>query len=723
MGLSAKIAPEPDDFKATPSTSSTMTVAEEPSVVTASVETSTKSELPGLVVEQGLQYGMQPATTAQVLYQEGMQHDMQSATTAQVMSSVASGFVRWQWEHKTGWKEYDLWTTREIESAYISGKPFARVKSGKDGKAILEIFFAEKVQHDPKTKNIRNIRRLGAESFYQKWMRHFREWVVAVQTGRPYRMTLQHYRNQQRHVFGALNRADFDVSDLYKDPATSRTSRITQSPAFLVFSALVIAANTVWLGIDADFNQSPTVWEATMNFQIAEHTFCILFFIDILMRFCSLKHTCSCFKDFWLLCDFVLVFMMLLETYCLRPISLYGTKKGSLEEVKHLSAFRTLRLVRLTRLAWFARLVHFSPELFTMLKGIMRATLSVFYTASLLVLLVYITAIMFKIKAEAHPELQEQLGTVGDAMWFLLLHGTFLDDITGAVGLLRKESHELVAMLMLFSFITSLTLLNMLVGILCDVVARTKQGEEELAAIETFKSHLLPLLVAHDVNNTGRLGREEFELVMTNPDACLILAELGVDAQDFHAMQGRLFDIREEVFRSESMKDEDSAGSFGPPPPDEKLLPTGAVSCPMAEISFAEFMDVALRLRGGNQSKVKDIVELREYIKNKVEDLVPIIGSQVRRSVRQCISAESRDCGEPSARPRSRSQSDAQALRSAGEAVVSGLNEPASLRSPRAPPDGVTLNLIFDTLCDLREQVDELRRRMDRAPVERPSWS
>jgi len=407
----------------------------------------------------------------------------------------------------------------------------------------------------------------------------------------------------------------------------------------------------------------------------------------LVLRLLSFKEKKHCFRDGWFLFDFIMTGMMLGETWILQTLTLSLMSEDDTSNAFHLEFFRMLRLIRLTRLARFVRLLNFSPELFTILKGIIRATASVFYTTVLLCVFLYVMAIIFKIKAEVHPGLVNDLGTVGDAMWYLLLHGTFLDAVADVIPNLRAESPLLTTLFMMSSFITSLTLLNMLVGILVEVVQETSQKEKETMTVFAFKSHLLPILEAHDVNNNGSLRMAEFELLLQNPETHRILGDLGVDAKDMSALKHLLFDGKEYTVGSMNREE------------DDETSPTSAQLEEMQEITFAEFMEVALRLRGGNQAKVKDIVELREYVKTRVDELHPLVKKALHAMPKDI---DTRDSSPHSGSPtRRRSESPHQAS-------ASSQRRPSSHERPAA-----TQEMMYEAICDLRKQVDQLHKRLD----------
>ncbi|CAE7939679.1 unnamed protein product, partial [Symbiodinium necroappetens] len=79
--------------------------------------------------------------------------------------------VSWQWEHRSGWRDYPRKVSTKIEQAYRAGETKTRVQTGKKGSVPMEIFFEDMLQHDPISGNTRNVNRAGDFSCRQKLVR------------------------------------------------------------------------------------------------------------------------------------------------------------------------------------------------------------------------------------------------------------------------------------------------------------------------------------------------------------------------------------------------------------------------------------------------------------------------------------------------------------------------------------------------------------------------
>merc|ERR1719482_1275446 len=130
------------------------------------------------------------------------------------------------------------------------------------------------------------------------------------------------------------------------------------------------------------------------------------------------------------------------------------------------------------------RLLRVFPELLIMIKGMWSAARSVFFTLFLLAIITYVFAIMFKQLAETNlseTRKDEYFKDVFASFYTLVMTGTFLDDlkiVTTSIGNDPQSGSALLAVLLLvFVLLAALTVLNMLIGVLCEVVSGVSATE------------------------------------------------------------------------------------------------------------------------------------------------------------------------------------------------------------------------------------------------------
>uniref|UniRef100_A0A7S0B7R4 EF-hand domain-containing protein n=1 Tax=Pyrodinium bahamense TaxID=73915 RepID=A0A7S0B7R4_9DINO len=520
--------------------------------------------------------------------------------------------VLWQWEHRTGFKNYDEKACERIEAAYQRGESHVRLKAGKMKSTPKELFFEDMIQFDPITKNHRPIRRLGPDSCLQRWKRRVNGLYRTLETGRPRRMTYEQYYSTQAESWKKLDHPIRAVLESEHEPGCC--TRVAKSSWFSFVTILVVVLNAVWLGIDANLNNAPIIWEADPGFQVAEYCFCLYFVVELIIRFCAFERKRDCWRDSWFCFDATLVVLMVGETLVTLPVWLSGAHNGE-AGFGDLSILLVARILRLIKLGRVVRLLRHAPEALSMVKGLLHASRSVFVTMLLLLVLLYLFGIIFKTQAEASEELRPKFSHVGVSMVYLLLHGTFLDAVSDEVPVLKEESVVLTILFLVFIFLSSFTILNMLIGILVEVVTSVSRREQERLAVLDLKTNLRDILEVHDKDDDQHVRKDEFELLMRNPEMYMILTNFGVDAEDLVGMKDILFEIREP---GEGVSDD-------PEEPEntdvaEKSSCLAGVSL-SRKISFDEFMDTVLRLRGGNGALVRDIVDLREYVRQRMDRL------------------------------------------------------------------------------------------------------
>lgn len=126
-----------------------------------------------------------------------------------------------------------------------------------------------------------------------------------------------------------------------------------------------------------------------------------------------------------------------------------------------------------------------------------------------------------------------------------------------------------------------------------------------------LKQALLDVLEAFDKDDDRNIQPQEFELLLKNPEVHEILARFNVNTRDLASLKGVLFTNR----LSPARATEDSTQG-----PDDTTSGSATERMNVTQkLSFAEFLDVVLRLRGGNAATVTDIVELREYMRQRFD--------------------------------------------------------------------------------------------------------
>jgi len=378
-----------------------------------------------------------------------------------------------------------------------------------------------------------------------------------------------------------LTRPKYSVVDFYKDHGFA--PQLATSPIFEHVTLGIIAVNAVWIAVDTDFNSSSILLQAHPVFIVVDNLFCGFFSFEWLVRFASFRRKRDGLKDAWFTFDSVLVAMMVLETWVMTLITLITTGAGG-AGMGNTGILRMARLLRLSRMARMARLLRAMPELMILIKGMLAATRSVFFTLCLLVIIMYIFAIAMTQLTEDTSVGNRHFSTVGGSMYSLLLYGTLLDDIGVMSRDLGSEAAYLSVIFFGFVLLAALTVMNMLIGVLCEVVSAVAATEREEMLVGYVNGRLRSVVAILDMDGDNQISKREFVQILENSDAVRCLQEVGVDVVG-------LIDFADYIFEDEDAVDVDK------------------------QLTFSQFMDVVLQLRGTNNATVKDVVDLRKFLR------------------------------------------------------------------------------------------------------------
>jgi len=129
--------------------------------------------------------------------------------------------------------------------------------------------------------------------------------------------------------------------------------------------------------------------------------------------------------------------------------------------------------------------------------------------------------------------------------------------------------------------------MNLLIGVVCEVVETVARKSKDEILIQSLVQKLSGCFAAVDTNSDMCVSKHEFHLMVENPEVRQVLHEVGVDIY-------ALVDFTHEVFGSRQ------------------------------ELDFFEFLRTVLQFRGNNTATIRDMVQLRRYLANKlhrIEDL------------------------------------------------------------------------------------------------------
>lgn len=237
-------------------------------------------------------------------------------------------------------------------------------------------------------------------------------------------------------------------------------------------------------------------------------------------------------------------------------------------------------------MARMARLLRAMPELMVLIKGMVVAMRSVFFTLCLLAGILYVFGIAFVQLMKGTDAGDKFFFSVPAAMNSLLLQGVLPDEsyIIEEVG---ADGWVFKVIILIYIVLAGLCVMNMLVGVLCEVVSVVSAVEKESLLVNYVKGTLQHMLQTSGIDADGdhKIAKHEFEALLDMPGAAKAIQEVGVDVIG-------LMDFTDFIFK------------------DGK------------ELSFPDFMDMVLQLRGSNNATVKDVVDLRKHLTTEMQKLL-----------------------------------------------------------------------------------------------------
>jgi hypothetical protein len=215
------------------------------------------------------------------------------------------------------------------------------------------------------------------------------------------------------------------------------------------------------------------------------------------------------------------------------------------------------------------------PEMMIMIKGIITATSAVSYTMGLQIVVTYVFAIALTQLAEGTEFGEEFLQGVALSMYTLIIYGTFCDDLSVLADAVKEESSVCLAIIALYIVLASMTIMNMLIGVLCEVISAVAMEEKETISIDKVNEAFTEIMNRLDSNKSGTLSWNEFNLVMDMPEALAAFQSVNVDPE-------AVVEFSEDWFLDD----------LGEP----------------REVCLEEFIGMVLDLRGGQDCQMKDLM-------------------------------------------------------------------------------------------------------------------
>eukprot|EP00747_Dinoflagellata_sp_TGD_P185492 gnl/TRDRNA2_/TRDRNA2_42058_c0_seq2.p1 gnl/TRDRNA2_/TRDRNA2_42058_c0~~gnl/TRDRNA2_/TRDRNA2_42058_c0_seq2.p1 ORF type:complete len:738 (+),score=176.48 gnl/TRDRNA2_/TRDRNA2_42058_c0_seq2:151-2364(+) len=194
---------------------------------------------------------------------------------------------------------------------------------------------------------------------------------------------------------------------------------------------------------------------------------------------------------------------------------------------------------------------------------------------------------------EDDGSIQDFFGTMGKSFFSLIIMGMLLDDLTAATDMIRQsEGSSLNQTVMLLAFIvfiiiSSFTVLNMLIGILVEVVSATAEGERLKSREGAAREAITNIWLKMDKDADGMITKTEFIAMKEHKEVIDSLEKLSILPEHFNKYADILF-----------TDDKDD--------PDNKDLQQEP------SLSFNKLLNMIMRLRPGTPVNALEVATFKQ---------------------------------------------------------------------------------------------------------------
>lgn len=240
--------------------------------------------------------------------------------------------------------------------------------------------------------------------------------------------------------------------------------------------------------------------------------------------------------------------------------------------------------------------MKFLPELLQMVRGMARAANSVGFIVLFLFVTVYVFAIIFVgtwSDREEYPLMRPEhaagdaawkpkdledgeevleictwedefdgcanlgrdlCGTMGDCMMSLITRGVLGDNLAETADAILAENWIMFWVFVLFLVITFMTLLNMLIGVICEVISEAAGDEESNKSKTVLRKVIEEAFDTIDLNGDHFVSKSEWHKVKEREDVRKAFEDLGLEEE---RMDERLEQMEMLIFKEEHAKEDD----------------------------------------------------------------------------------------------------------------------------------------------------------------------
>lgn len=371
----------------------------------------------------------------------------------------------------------------------------------------------------------------------------------------------------------------------------------------------VIMLNALVIGLETDLRKGAN--KDLMVWKVLENIFTSVWVLEMLSKlyFKLLRY----FRSGWNIMDCFLVFLSVWDTWVMPNLG--GDGDGSL---KSLSLLRLARMLRMLRLLRLIRLMRMFKELWLIVNGFVESLKTLSWVLLLLSIVLYVSGIFMTLTVghscteegayQSWMDCYRMFGNVPYSMYTLFQVLTLESWSMAVARPVIEVQPGLLVFFVIFLFITTFGLLNIIVGVICENTMQAAQQNEELQNARRKRQQLAELdklrqiFVSADEDGSQNIDRNEFVQMSALPEVkeAFDSMELPLDEPEV------LFDILDEEAAGELQVDAFILGAMKMKgPPNSMDMKAMAVSVKGINSRFKRFEDEITAL----QQRVKTMLE------------------------------------------------------------------------------------------------------------------
>eukprot|EP00415_Alexandrium_ostenfeldii_P000340 UN0340 len=210
-------------------------------------------------------------------------------------------------------------------------------------------------------------------------------------------------------------------------------------------------------------------------------------------------------------------------------------------------------------------------------------------------------AIALRQLGEKTPWGAEHFGSVPQAIYTLFVESLLPDNIE-LLGRMGREQWYCALIFSAFLVIVTFLLMNMLLGVLCDVISQVSGDAKSQHVIDSMSSRLEIILRSIDENYDGLVSKSEFESIIDDRKAVRLLTDVGVDVVSLVGEADLIFSMH-------------------------------------THLPFEDFKEEVLTFRRSSQASMGTIVALRRFVHMGLEQVAGRI-AKVENLLCQIVGSE-----------------------------------------------------------------------------------